>query len=77
MYIMLMKYNLFRHAWLHVLRRKPDAADAVRKFLALLRVAGVPSKVDIVRSDNGGRILYEAVWRGLQTVLHQKGIHQR
>ncbi|CAN0295766.1 unnamed protein product, partial [Laminaria digitata] len=47
-YVMLVKDDYSRHAWVYFLKNKSDAADAFRKFLA------DPSKVEIVRSDNGG-----------------------
>ncbi|CAN0208252.1 unnamed protein product, partial [Laminaria digitata] len=52
--VMLVKYDYSRHAWVYFLKNKSDAADAFRKFLADVRADGVPSKVEIVRSDNGG-----------------------
>ena len=36
------------------LKHKTDSGDVFRKFLADARADGVPSKVAIVRSDNGG-----------------------
>ncbi|CAN0366564.1 unnamed protein product, partial [Laminaria digitata] len=54
-YVMLVKDDYSRHAWVYFLKNKSDAADAFRKFLADVRADdGVPSKVEIVRSDNGG-----------------------
>ena len=53
-YVMLVKDDFSRYAWVYFLKHKSDAADAFRKFLANVRADGVPSKVDIVRSDNGG-----------------------
>ena len=53
-YIMLLKDDFSRYAWVYFLEHKSEAADAFRKFLADVRVDGVPSKVEIVRSDNGG-----------------------
>ena len=51
---MLVKDDFSRYAWVYFLKHKSDAADAFRKFLADVRAGGVPSKVEIVRSDNGG-----------------------
>ncbi|CAN0530962.1 unnamed protein product, partial [Laminaria digitata] len=53
-YVMLGKDDYSRHAWVYFLKNKSDAADAFRKVLADVRADGVPSKVEIVRSDNGG-----------------------
>ena len=53
-YVMLVKDDFSRYAWVYFLKHKSDAADAFRKFLADVRADGVPSKVEIVRSDNGG-----------------------
>ena len=36
------------------LNNKSDAGSAFRSFLASVRADGVPSLVEIVRSDNGG-----------------------
>ena len=36
------------------LRSKSDAGSAFRSFLASVRADGIPSLVEIVRSDNGG-----------------------
>ena len=49
-----LKDDFSRYAWVYFLEHKSEAADAFRKFLADVRVDGVPSKVEIVRSDNGG-----------------------
>ena len=38
------------------MKHKSDAADAFRKRLADVRADGIPPKVEIVRSDNGGEI---------------------
>ncbi|CAN0450323.1 unnamed protein product, partial [Laminaria digitata] len=53
-YVMLVNDDYSRHAWVYFLKNKSDAADALRKFLADVRADGVPLKVEIVRSDNGG-----------------------
>ena len=53
-YVMLVKDDYCRHAWVYFLKHKSDSGDAFRKFLADARADGVPSKVEIVRSDNGG-----------------------
>ena len=38
----------------YFLRSKSDAGSACRIFLASVRADGIPSLVEIVRSDNGG-----------------------
>ena len=38
---------------MHFVSHKSDAADAFEKFLADLRVEGIPSEVVVVRSDDG------------------------
>ena len=53
-YVMLMKDYYSFHVWMYFLKHKSDSGDAFRKFLADARADGVPSKVDIERSDNGG-----------------------
>ena len=52
-YIMLVKDDFSRCAWVYFLKHKSEAADAFRKFLTDVRADGVPSKVEIVRSNNG------------------------
>ena len=41
-------------AWMYFLRNKSGAASAFRSFLASVRADGIPSLVEIVRSDHGG-----------------------
>ena len=53
-YVMVMKDDYSRHAWMYFLKHKSDSGDAFRKFLAIARADGVPSKVEIARSENGG-----------------------
>ena len=53
-YVMLVKDYFSLYAWVYFLKHKSDAADAFRKVLAYVRANGVPSKVEIVRSNNGG-----------------------
>ncbi|CAM9941475.1 unnamed protein product, partial [Laminaria digitata] len=53
-YVMPVKDYYSRHAWVYFLKNQSDAADAFRKCLADVRADGVPSMVEIVRSDNGG-----------------------
>ena len=81
MYSILGKDGLSRCACVYFLKYKSDVADALRKVLADVRAGCVPSKVEIVRSDNGGEfyggILWWELWRGVQTALHQAGTHGR
>ena len=51
---MLLKDDYSRHAWVCFLKHTSDSGGAFRNFLADARADGVPSKVAIVRSDNGG-----------------------
>ena len=53
-YVMIVKDDFSRYSWLYFLERKSDAAESFRKFLADVRADGVPSRVETVRSDNGG-----------------------
>ena len=53
-YVMIVKEDFTRYAWVYFLERRSDAADAFRKVLADMRGDGVPSEVERVRSDNGG-----------------------
>ena len=51
---MLVKDAHSRHTWMYFLKHTSDSGGAFRKFFADARAVGVPSKVAIVRSDNGG-----------------------
>ena len=51
---MILKDDFTRYAWVDLLERKFDAADAFRNLLADVRRDDVPSEVERVRSDNGG-----------------------
>ena len=53
-YPMIVKDDFTRRGWLYFLSNKSDAASAFRSFLASVRADGLPSLVEIVRSDNGG-----------------------
>ena len=55
-YVVLVKGDYSHHAWLNFLQYKSDSGDAFRTFLTDARADGVPSKVVIVRSDNGGKL---------------------
>ena len=50
---MLVKDDFSRYAWVYFVKHKSDIAGAFWKVLADVRADGVPSKVEIVRSDNG------------------------
>ena len=52
-YPMIVKDDFTRRAWMYFLRSKSDAGSAFRSFLASMRADGIPSLVEIVRSDNG------------------------
>ena len=51
---MIVKDDFTRRAWMYFLRNKSDAGSAFPSFLASVRADGIPSLVEIVRSDNGG-----------------------
>ena len=53
-YPMIVWDDFSRHAWMYFVSHKYGAASAFEKFLADLTVEGTPSKVVIVRSDDGG-----------------------
>ena len=53
-YPMIVRDDFSRYAWVYFISHKSDAAEAFEKFLADLRVEGVPSEVVVVRSDDGG-----------------------
>ena len=53
-YPMIVKDDFTRRAWTYFLRNKSDAGSAFRSFFASVRADGIPSLVDIIRSDNGG-----------------------
>ena len=53
-YPMIVKDDLTRRAGMYVLRSKSDPGSAFRSFHASVRADGIPSLVEIVRSDNGG-----------------------
>ena len=56
-YVMIVKDDFTRYAWVYCLERKSDAADAFRTLLADVRGDGVPLEVERVRSDNGGEVV--------------------
>ena len=43
-----------RYAWVYFIFHTSDATEALKKFLADLRVDGIPSEAVLVRSDDGG-----------------------
>ena len=65
-----MKDDYSRRSWVYFLKLKLDSEDAFRKILADARADGVPSKVEIVRSDKGGEIFGSEV----REVCKQHGI---
>ena len=54
---MIVKDGLTRRAWMYFLINKSDAGSAFRSFPASVRADGIPSLVEIVRSDNGGEFI--------------------
>ena len=69
-YVTLVKDDYSRRSWVYFLKLKLDSEDAFRKILADARADGVPSKVEIVRSDKGGEIFGSEV----REVCKQHGI---
>ena len=55
-YPMIVKDDFTRRAWMYILMNKSDAGSAFRSFLASVCADGIPSFVEIVRSDNGGEL---------------------
>ena len=53
-YVMIVKDDFTRYAWIYFLKQKSNTADAFKKFLVDVRADGVPSEVIIVKSDDGG-----------------------
>ena len=53
-YPMIVKDHFTKRAWMYFLMNKSDAGSAFRSFLASVRADGIPSLVEIVKSDNGG-----------------------
>ena len=49
-YTMIVKDDFTLYSWVHVLDRKPDAAEAFRKFLADVLADGGPSEMEILKS---------------------------
>ncbi|CAB1113285.1 unnamed protein product [Ectocarpus sp. CCAP 1310/34] len=56
-YPMIVKDDFTRRTWIYFLKSKSDAASAFRSFLASVLADGIPSLVEIVRSDNGGEVV--------------------
>ena len=52
-YTCLIRDDFTRMTWVYFLRNKSDATDAFKQFLADVRADGVPSVVEVVRSDGG------------------------
>ena len=53
-YPMIVKDVFTRRAWMYFLINKSNAGSAFQSFLASVRADGIPSFVEIVRSDSGG-----------------------
>ena len=53
-YPMIIRDDFSRYARSYFISYKSNAAEALKLFLADLRVEGIPSEVVVVRSDNGG-----------------------
>ena len=51
---MIVKDDFTWRAWMYFMINKSDAGSAFRSFLASVHADGVPSLVEIARSDNGG-----------------------
>ena len=49
-----------RYAWVYFISDKSEDVEAFEKFLADLRVEGVPSEIAVVRSDDGGEFMKES-----------------
>ena len=53
---MIMRDYVSRFSWVHLIfHKKSEATEAFKKFLADLRVEGIPSEFVVVRSDDGGK----------------------
>ena len=53
-YTLIVRDDYSRMSWVYFLHHKSDAADAFERFLVDVRADGMPSSVEIVRSDGGG-----------------------
>ena len=53
-YMLLICDDFSRFTWTYFMRQKSDAVTLFEQFLADERVAGIPSAVEVVRSDEGG-----------------------
>ena len=55
---MLLICDDFSHlTWTYFMRQKSDVFTLFEQFLADERVAGIPSAVEVVRSDEGGKLI--------------------
>ena len=52
-YMLLICDDFSRFTWTHFMRQKSDTVTLFEQFLADERVAGIPSAVEVVRSDEG------------------------
>lgn len=55
-YVMVVKDEVSRYAWLHFILNKRTVASAFRRFVADVNADGIPSKVQVVRYDSGVEI---------------------
>lgn len=55
---MVVKDDFSRFTWLYIFKRNKEVSNAFNMFLIDVRAVSLPSKVKIVRSDNGGE------WQG-------------
>ena len=58
-YTCLIRDDFTRMTWVYFLRKKSDATEAFKQFLADVRADGVPSTVEVVRSDGGGEFSFD------------------
>lgn len=72
-YTCLIRDDFTRMTWVYFLRRKSDATEAFKQFLADVRADGVPSTVEIVRSDGGGEFCFDGDFGDL---CRDRGIKQ-
>ena len=60
-YLVIVKYAFTRYNWTYLVSHNSDVADAFEKCLADRRVEGIPYKVVVVRSDDGGNSTKESL----------------
>ena len=69
----LIRDDFTRMTWVYFLRKKSNATEAFKHFLADVRADGVPSTVEIVRSDGGGEFSFDGSFGDL---CRDRGIKQ-